>query len=226
MKEFNKIWAVAKQNLKYGTRKVYVISFLLFALVLIYNICNWPNSFNKNITSAACFLFVVPLLAPIVIASTNYTSIMNMGVSKKLYAKACLLDYLLLAALVSLANTLFYFILDKPNDKVLTHIYNFIFIYGWDNVFIAFICQLLLIFAIEIVVHTITAMQRKWYGILVDIGIVALCLFGYKKPMYFESIMISIFKVNKDLLQFLLLGLFVASLVYWGVYVYIKRRQK
>ena len=114
-------------------------------------------------------------MAPSLLASINYSKLMNIGVKKKTYLKSCIINYMVFAAVVSLLNIGCYYFIDPLMDSEINQVYNLIEIFGWDtNALTAFFCQFAFLFLLQSVVHTLTFIQTKWYGIMADVLIVAI----------------------------------------------------
>ncbi len=175
MNNMNKAWTVAKVNFRYTMW----IAYLVTAICVLSSFSNYIIAKcideENTIISAGSYMYMLCILAPVFIASINYSKLMHIGVKKRTYLQGAVINYVVFAAIVSVANVLAFYFLDKPMDSAVTPVYNLIEVFGWDSdLFTAFFCQFAFLFLAQIVFHTLTFMQTKWYGIAADVLIIAL----------------------------------------------------
>lgn len=168
-------FSVAKINFKYTTWIAYMVAAICMAAMATDMILDRMFD-NVGNTSVAIYnmLYIVCVMAPVFIASVNYTKLMNIGVKKKQYFYACMINYIVFAAVISLFGVLETYLLDgylTTSGKV----YGLIEVFGWDsNVFTAFFSQFAFLLLVESMIHTLTFMQTKWYGWVADVLIVTI----------------------------------------------------
>ena len=172
----NKAWAVAKVNFKMTTWVAYLVA-AIWAVAMIADmiLVACLNNQSDSMVSYSMF-YLVCVLAPILIASVNYSKLMNLGVKKKTYFWGAAINYVVFAAAVAALGTVEYYIVDLPYVQKETgnKLLNIIGVFGWDSSFVsAFFSQFAFLLLIESVLHTLTFMQTKWYGWAAVILIVA-----------------------------------------------------
>jgi hypothetical protein len=194
-----KIWTITKINLK-NNNTPYFVTGLNFAIVFVQNIIYTIISFSTgkagemlNISSGNYFWLLI-IFAAIFIPTKNYRRIINLGVKRKHFFWGNLEFYAVLAGAVTVANTAFYYIYDRfllttgyyigyntfvQNTALMdTHFVsvNLIELFGWSvrGIFFAVVQQFAFLFLLAVVVHTITSIQDKWYGWVVDVLIAAI----------------------------------------------------
>ena len=175
MNNIKKVWTVTKVNFRYSTWIAYLVTFIC----LLGGISNYITAKfveqDNSITSVGNYLYILCLMAPILLASINYSKLMHIGVNKKTYLKSCIIIYVVFSAVVSLLDIVCYYFIDLPLESEIKQIFNLIKIFNWDtNVLTAFFCQFAFLFLLQSVVHTLTFIQTKWYGIMADVLIVAI----------------------------------------------------
>ncbi len=169
MNNFKKYWAVAKVNFKY-TKVSYLVTGICLILTIIDFILDIILNQSDMSISPSNYLYLLCILTPILIASENYGNFMNIGVKKKTYLWGCAINYVILAAAVSLVCAAEYYLL-----KVDINVINLVEVFGWSsNVFSAFFSSFAFLLLGEAIIHTLTFMQTKWYGWAADVLIIAL----------------------------------------------------
>lgn len=175
MINIGKVWTVAKVNFKYSTWIIYLVTLISVLVAASNYILAYGFDVNNHFVSAGNYFYQICLIAPIFLASINYSKLMNIGVMKKTYLIGCILNYVVFAVGTSFLNIVCYYLVDSKLSTEKEPIYNMIEIFGWDtNVFTAFFCQFAFLILLQSVVHTLTFMQTKWYGIMADVLIVAI----------------------------------------------------
>lgn len=169
MTNLKKYWAVAKVNFK-TIRAAYIVTAfcLLAGIASVIMTVFFP--FSVTAVSAANYLYILCILMPVFIASANYTKLMNIGVKKKVFLWGSGINYVVLSAIVSLLCVAAFYLFDIKHP-----IYNLVGVFHWDtSIFAAFFCSFAFLLLLQVVVHTLTFMQTKWYGWVADIVIVAI----------------------------------------------------
>ncbi len=169
MTDLKKYWAVAKVNFKY-TKVPYLVTGICLILTITDFILDIILKQSDMEISPSNYLYLLCVLSPIMIASENYGKFMNIGVKKKTYFWGCAINYIILAALVSLACVAEYYLLNFDFAVI-----NLIEVFGWNtNIFSAFCSLFAFLLLGESIIHTLTFMQTKWYGWAADLLIAAL----------------------------------------------------
>lgn len=224
MNKLKKYWAIAKINFK--QTGVYISALILY-LMMISNIivCFYLEESTALLPSN--FLYIIPLLVPILIASTNYSKFMNLGIKKKTFFFGCIINYVVFALIISLLSTIETFTIPTIQSRFGGHITGISFGFGWDNSVInVFFSEFAFILFIEILVHTITFMQTKWYGWVTDFYIlIVLCVFLPIKPLrlsvkFFFNWML----ISSPAIVHILICLIVTALIYASNLIYLKNR--
>ena len=171
-----KYLAVAKVNFKYATWISYMIAAICGVAMIVDMILDRVlNNTGDSTVSVYSMLYLLPLLAPIFIASVNYVKLMNLGVKKKTYFLGCIINYVVFAAVISFVGVLETYTLDNYLNSSGSTVYGLIDVFGWNkNVLTAFFSQFAFLLLLESVLHTLTFMQTKWYGWAADVLIIAI----------------------------------------------------
>ena len=222
-----KAWTVAKVNFKYSTWIAYLVTILCVLATSSNYIMAYCFNQDNTIISLGNYLYLLCLLAPIFVASINYSKLMHIGVKKKTYLTGSIINYVVFAAVVSLLAVGCYYFVDIPLDSDQNPIYNLIVIFGWNtNVFTAFLCQFAFLFFVEVVVHTLTFIQTKWYGFVWDIVIVTIisvftpiAVLREVEVFFFNMILF----VNPAIVQ-ITVCLVLSIFILWTNLFYLKRR--
>lgn len=222
-----KYFAIAKINFKHTTWVAYLVAGICVAAMLVDIILDRTlNYVGDTSISLYSMFYLVPIMAPIFIASINYSKFMNIGVKRKAYFYACIINYVIIAAIVSLSAILEMYLLD---DKLIASgsiIYGLIRVFGWDsNVFTAFFSQFAFLLMVESIIHTLTFIQTKWYGWAADILIAAIISVFTPIPVL-RSVEVFFFNMTifaKPVIQ-ITVCLTLAALIYSTNLFYLKKR--
>lgn len=171
MTNLKKYRAVAKVNFKCTAWVAYLITgfCLLAGIANVIMAVYFPNLSSGGVAPSN-YLYMLCILMPIFIASINYTKLMNIGVKKKVFLWGSAINYIVLSAVISLICIAEFYLFD-----VHLPIYNLVGVFGWNtNIFTAFFCSFAFLLLFQVIVHTLTFMQTKWYGWVADIAIVAI----------------------------------------------------
>jgi len=129
------------------------------------------------------FLWLLPLLAAIIIPTRNFRRILNLGGKRDNFLLGSLIVYVIIAAFISLGNVLINYTVDVLIERAPFYdtnmfggVVNLVEVFRWvDNgAVIAFFRQFAFLFLLATFVHTLTAIQDKWYGWAVDVAIIAI----------------------------------------------------
>lgn len=176
MIERKPILAVAKLNFRYATWISYLLAGItLVAMIVDMILDHRLNNVGDSTVSIYSMLYLIPLLAPIFIASVNYGKMMHLGVRKLTYFYGCLLNYLVFAAVISLFGVLEFYTLDRILNGDSYTILGLIPVFGWgSNPLTAFFSQFAFLFMAQCVLHTLTFIQTRWYGWAADAVLVVI----------------------------------------------------
>ncbi|MCL1895694.1 MAG: hypothetical protein FWG03_04015 [Clostridiales bacterium] len=208
----NKIkWAVAKINIR-QIQVAWLVTLIVFGTLLgqtiVMLILAWRGmdmSFNSEI-SCGCALWLLPVMAAIFIPARNFRRMMNLGGKRESFFWGSLMTYVILAAGASLVNVVLYYTFDAFVKSTgvfymdwYSGIVNLIEVFGWQTYgpAVAFLQQFAFLFLTACFVHLFSAMQGRWYGTALAIGLIAMiCVFPPIEPLrnvlagYFYLIML------------------------------------
>ena len=174
----NVAWAVAKINFQH-LLPAYIVAAVFFA-VGIYNIIACLTGLTDNYyVDMANYLYVLTVVAPIIIVARNFKRIMHLNGSKRGFYWGALLNYCIIAAAVSLLGIIFFVLTEVVFGSRLV-ILNLVKIFGWwqHGAVIAFAQQFFFLLLVEVLFHTLTSIQNRWYGWLVDgVFVAIICIF-------------------------------------------------
>ena len=139
------------------------------------------------------YFWLVVLLAAVYIPTRNFRRIVNLGGKRNGFFWGSMISYVLLASVGSLANAIFYYTYDKfligtgayvgigaflKDSSMFSNkniVVNLIELFGWNShgVFLAIIQQFVFLILLAAVVHTLSSIQDKWYGWVIDVIIAA-----------------------------------------------------
>jgi len=195
----NKIWAIAKINLK-NIKTPYFVTGLIFAIIFVQSIiyviiATAGGSVGDQLQiSSGNYLWLLVIMAAIFIPTKNFRRIANLGGKREHFFWGSLACYAVLAGAVSIINTVFFHTYERflintghyigfetfmQNTALMEDYYVTVSVtevFGWigNGVVIGLLQQLAFLFLVAVVVHTLTAMQDKWYGWAVDVVIAAI----------------------------------------------------
>jgi hypothetical protein len=148
---------------------------IIYLILALFNV--YPGSGSSTV-GMSNFFYLLIILSAVFIPCFNFRKMVNLGAKRNNFFTGCFITYAIMAAAVSLAGLLFYYIYEI---HVIPQIYNLgtlhvLIVFGWlDNgVIVAFFQQFAFLFLGSVFIHTLTAAQDKWYGWIADIIIVAI----------------------------------------------------
>ena len=176
-----KVWAIAKLNFR-SLKTAYIIT----AIVIIGMSSNYgmnvfiANSYdmadNYNI-SMGWTLWLLPVLASILVPARNLKRTMNLGGKRDNFFWGSLEVYAILAGIVSVAVA----ITDHVEMNIIKNldwggIFTSANVFGWGEYGILAVVfqQFAFLFLFTSFVHTLTAVQDKWFGWAADVLIIAI----------------------------------------------------
>lgn len=184
------------------------------------------HTVGDSTVAAYCMLYLVCILAPILIASVNYTKMMHIGVKKKTFFGGCIINYVVFAAVIALLGVLEHYLIDPIMSESET-VLGLISVFGWDtSVFGAFFSQFSFLLLVEVDIHTLVFMQTKWYGWVADFLIVVIISVFTPIPALRE-VEIFFFRFTifqKPVIIHIAACLILALLIYFTNIFYLKNR--
>lgn len=181
----NKSLVAAKINFR-NIKLAYILTAIVIGCALINDIVFIvlghfginPNGSDNTTVSLGNFFLLIILLGAIFIPSRNFRKMMNLGGKRSDFFNGCLLNYAIMALVISLLSMILYYTYDKYMVSVLYNggTLDILYWFGWiDNgPIIAFFQQFAFLFLVAVFIHTLTAIQDKWYGWITDVIIVAI----------------------------------------------------
>lgn len=192
-----KAWAITKLNLRnmtspYVTTGIIFITMFIQQCVYAIIMASGGKASQLN-PSAGMYFWLLALMAAIHIPTKNFRRITNLGGKRDSFLAGGIVTLATLSALISIANTAFYYIIDRffinagnflgyeafiqDTSRINGNfiIINLIELFGWSShgIFIALIQQFAFLLLLSVAVYTLTAMQDKWYGWVTDAVIAA-----------------------------------------------------
>lgn len=155
------------------------ISFILTAIVVL---C--ATSSGETALSNGNYTWLPAGLTPFFFVFYDFTKLMHLGASKKDYFLGCLISYVILAAGISLVNTMIHLVID-PAYSARTVI-NLMDVCRWteNGIAAAALQQMLFLLLLMVFLHVLLSMQAHWYGWLTDaILVVIICVFTPIAPL-------------------------------------------
>ena len=169
------------------------VSFILTAIVVL---C--ATSSGETALSNGNYTWLLAGLTPFFFVFYDFTKLMHLGASKKDYFLGCLISYVILAAGISLVNTMIHLVID-PVYSARTVI-NLMDVCRWteNGIAAAALQQMLFLLLLMVFLHVLLSMQAHWYGWLTDaILVVIMCVFTPIAPLravlagFFQLIMLN-----------------------------------
>jgi hypothetical protein len=192
-------WAIAKLNLR-NIKTPYFVTGLIFSIIFVQSIVYTIIAVSSGSAgeqlqiSSGNYSWLLIIMAAIFIPTKNFSRIVNLGGKRDGFFWGSLSCYATLAGAVTIANTFLYYTYERllistgyysgyetllQNPAIMDNHYisvNLIEVFGWlgNGAVIAFVQQFAFLFLLASVVHTLTAMQDKWYGWVTDAVIAAI----------------------------------------------------
>lgn len=170
------IWAIAAANFQHLV-PAYIVTGV-FLLVGVYNlIASLTGLIDNNYVDIANYLYVFAVIAPIIIVTRNFKRVMCLNGSKHDFYFGCFLNYVIGAGIISLIDIII-FLIAKNTIGLTLVIWNLVDVFGWweHGMVIAFVQQFSFLLLIEIFMHTLTSIQNRWYGWVMDILLAAILI--------------------------------------------------
>ncbi|MCL2499878.1 MAG: hypothetical protein FWE90_06025 [Defluviitaleaceae bacterium] len=180
----NKSLVVAKTNFR-NLKLAYIITAIVLGCMLIQDavflILHYSGVYSQwdgTSVSIGNYLFLLPILAAVFIPLLNFRKMMNLGAKRTDFFVGCLVNHLVIAAVISLASIIMFLTYDTFMVSVINTggTLDVVHWFGWieNGAVIAFFQQFAFLFLLASVLHTLSAAQDKWYGWVADVLIVAI----------------------------------------------------
>lgn len=172
--KLKKAFVIAKINFS-NIKAVYIIVSVLL-LVGIYNIVASSIGLSDNhYFDIGNYFYVIAILAPIFIPANHLSRIVHLGGKKIDFYWGCLLNYVIIAASISIINVML-FLISKAVMGSQLEIINIVNVFGWyENGAVAtFFQQFAFILLVEIFINTMINMQVFWYGWVTDVLLIVI----------------------------------------------------
>lgn len=167
---------MAKINLK-QTRISYFISGLVLLLVLANDIVSMAIVGQENNITIALgdYLYLLPLLMAVFIPALHFPKLMHLGGKRLDFFRAGIMAYLPAVALVSLVSIVLHLTLDQLMLRKIAGVISLLDVFGFmaRGPVVAFLQMGAFLTLFCCVLHTLTLIQGRWYGWVVDILIIA-----------------------------------------------------
>lgn len=198
----NKPWAFTKLQLKNLKIAYFITALGLIQLFIKIIAVNFGSNLSNQIEiSGGCFLWLLILLAAIFIPGVNFKKFINLGGKREIFFWGSLMTYVLLCIIISFCNTIIFYTLDNIiiSKNYFEGLVNLIQIFGWNQngMIITFFQQFAFLLLAATAIHTLTAIQDKWYGWITDVAIIA-----------FLTVFITISPLRQVLISFFILIVF------------------
>lgn len=171
------VFGMVKVNIRHS-KDVYINAGIVLALgTLNYLLCVLISGSDNNWTvSLGNYFYLIPLLMAVFVPAINFTKLMHLGGKRMDFYKSSILIYIPVIFAASLLSIILHKIIDP---MILTHIegiYDLSEVFGFvDNgMIIAFFQMCAFLILLCCTIHTLTLMQGRWYGWLVDAIIIAI----------------------------------------------------
>lgn len=167
------------------------ISFILTAIVVV---CATTSGDSAIALSNGNYTWLLAALTPFFFVFYDFKKLMHLGANKKDFYVGALVGYGLLALFISLVNTGIHLLID-PLNRTQT-VLNLMDVCGWteNNIFVAFLQQVVFLFLILVFLHVLLSMQPHWYGWLTDAILISIiCFFTPIAPL--RGILAGFFKL-------------------------------
>ena len=188
------IQGMVRINLK-QSKTPYLVCGILVALGIasaIVNLTLWDEAGN-SVFAVGNYLFILPLLMPILIPAKHFTRLMNLGAKRIDFFKACGCTYLTIALSLSLIcitlrytlDTFILTFLDGTLPRVLATL-NLFDAFGFiaHGPLVAFFQMSAFLLLLCCFLHTLTLAQNYWYGWVADVlSVVIISVFTPIAPL-------------------------------------------
>jgi len=177
----NKALVIAKTNFR-SLLPVYLVAAAVMLSVLIQDgilliltlFGSNPNGPDNMTVSIGNYLFIIVLAGAVYIPVRNFRRLMNLGARRAGFFAGCAVNYVIMAAAASLGGVALYLTYDNfMVSRLYMGTLDVLYWFGWmdGGAVIAFFRMFAFLLMAAAVVHTLAAMQDRWYGWVTDIVI-------------------------------------------------------
>ena len=176
---------IAKTNLA-NIKSSYIVTAIVIGMLLIQDIVYiilgatgvyTVEAGNMTVSIGNCF-FLIIILAAINIASSHFQKIMHLGAKRITYFYGCIMTYAVISAVVSVIAIILYFTYDNymTSAFIRAETMDVVYWFGWaeQGVVVIFFRLFTFLLLLAVVIHTLVAVQGRWYGWIADFLIVAI----------------------------------------------------
>ncbi|HEX2938482.1 MAG TPA: hypothetical protein VHO66_06125 [Ruminiclostridium sp.] len=224
---FNKSWVIAKINFRH-LKLAYIIT-ILTVLSGISNLIQYlfiPSN-NKYVDSAN-YLYMLVILAPIFVPALNFRKIMHLNGKKLDFYWGSLINYCIIAAVVSFLNIVLYLQCKAIFGPNLT-VWNLVSLFGWmrHGVAAAFFQQFAFLILAAIAIHTLVSIQTFWFGWAADAILAAVISVFIPIPVLRQSLLwfFNLIIFNDNAFLQIIVCLLLAAVIY-SLYLPALQRKK
>lgn len=122
------------------------------------------------------YLYLLPLLMAIFIPAMNFSKLINLGGDRKDFFYSSILTYVTAITFVTLINLVLHFTVDRILLNKVAGLIDLLNVFSFmaQGPIVAFFQMGAFLFLFCCVLHTLTLIQGRWYGWVVDILIIAI----------------------------------------------------
>lgn len=172
----SKALSVVKYNFQISLKSVYIITGIVMLIAILTDVivsAATGSQGSNDYSLYGNYFVLIVLLAPILIVAKHYKRLINIGAKKLDFFKGCLINYAIIAVVVSLLTTLYHFVI-LPLLPAQELQISFISAFGWGHSFLACLANQIGIFMlVSLFLHTLVLFHQTWIGIALDILIVS-----------------------------------------------------
>lgn len=170
-------FGMVKINLRQSTI-VYSIIGLIILLVIASDVTTMIIfGLEESYTIAiGNYLYLLPVLMAISIPAMNYSRLINLGGDRKDFFSSSILTYVIVITTVTIINIVFHFTIDRILLTKVAGLIDLLDVFGFmvQGPIVAFFQMWAFLFLFCCVLHTLTLVQGRWYGWVVNISIIAI----------------------------------------------------
>ncbi len=170
------VGAITRINFTKTTWIGYLVALLSFTSTFIQVLIRYlTNTPDGGTTSAGNNLLLILILSAILIPAVNFKKIMHLNGKKIDFFWGCILNYVILSAVLSIIILVLNKTIDNTMSSVVD-IWDIVDIFGWTNngILLAFARQFSFYLLLAVTIHTLTSIQTFWWGWVIDLVIAAI----------------------------------------------------
>jgi len=170
------VMGIVKTNFKQSTLAYFIAGGLMVAAIANV-IVSWALG-NTGSMEIENFLYLLPILMAIFIPAGHFNKIMNLGGKRVDFFKACIINYVIVAFVVTGASLLIHLIATPlighfAYDDISLSLWT-AFGFANNNMAVAFFQKFSFLVLLMSLLHTLTLSQGRWYGWVANVLIVAI----------------------------------------------------